>query len=333
MNLIDLCLNTRKDGLDKVKQCLASGVDVNYMIHHKTALMAAAINSNTISTESTVQLLIDAGADLEARNCIGETILSQVVRHVRTTSTLATVIMLLNAGADVNSYDTYYGKTVLSNAICSGAKADLINILFNAGADISDELFDAFAYYVDHKNKETTIIRMLIAAGADIEYKDAAGITVLFNVIDSAFHHKDDSINEIINIIDILLNAGADVNSQNNDLETVLMYASSGHHISIVKILLDAGADINCKDCDGLTALIRAVMEDKATEEIVKLLINAGADTTDVFKHAHKDNHKILYECLVLPGKLAFGLGQRDSQSIVSKLPWEICKVILDFVK
>jgi hypothetical protein len=71
-------------------------------------------------------------------------------------------------------------------------------------------------------------------------------------------------------------NLEVDINSRNDIGITALMRACSYNHIDIVKLLIEAGADINAKDKVGYTALIVASANGRI--EIVKLLIKAGSD-------------------------------------------------------
>lgn len=71
---------------------------------------------------------------------------------------------------------------------------------------------------------------------------------------------------------------GADVNVNGGDY-TPLHWATQEGHIEIVGVLLDNGADINSHDKEGFTALQKAVGEDYP--HIVRYLLNQGADIND----------------------------------------------------
>ena len=75
--------------------------------------------------------------------------------------------------------------------------------------------------------------------------------------------------------VERLLEAGADVNSQNNDGRTTLLLASDWGHSKIVELLLSAGADVNLQNDWDWTALMYA--SDRDHTEIVELLKNVGA--------------------------------------------------------
>ncbi|XP_030231342.1 photoreceptor ankyrin repeat protein [Gadus morhua] len=69
-----------------------------------------------------------------------------------------------------------------------------------------------------------------------------------------------------------------DVNLQDNEGNTALMIASQAGYVSSVMYLLNyyPGVDTEIKDCRGFTALIKAAM--KGRNDIVAILIMAGAD-------------------------------------------------------
>ena len=73
-----------------------------------------------------------------------------------------------------------------------------------------------------------------------------------------------------------LIQAGADVDIQDNYGETPLFIASNKGYLEIVQILIQAGADVDKQDEFVFTPLM--IASKKGHTEIVKLLIKAGAD-------------------------------------------------------
>ena len=78
-------------------------------------------------------------------------------------------------------------------------------------------------------------------------------------------------------IVELLLDRDADIEARNRYGDTALMYAIREGDIEIVKLLLDRDADIEVKDNDGRTALLLAVMLGENIET-VKLLLDRDAD-------------------------------------------------------
>jgi ankyrin repeat protein len=71
-------------------------------------------------------------------------------------------------------------------------------------------------------------------------------------------------------IVELLLEAGADVNAQDGEYGTALHAASFRGREQIVKLLLKAGADVNAQGGNYRSALRAALSEDG--EQAVKLL-------------------------------------------------------------
>jgi uncharacterized protein len=87
-------------------------------------------------------------------------------------------------------------------------------------------------------------------------------------------------------IIQKLIQAGAEVNYVNKYKETALMHASTcTKNPEIIKALLKAGADLKMKDyLEGKTALLCAAFTNK-NPGVISALIEAGADVNDKTKY------------------------------------------------
>ncbi len=123
------------------------------------------------------------------------------------------------------------------------------------------------------------LVKMLIDAGAKVNAKDKYGRTPIIlvgeNYSDNLDEDEDEGgENEFIKIVNLLISKGADVNVRDKDenSETLLMKACDDDNLELVKILLEAGANPNLKDDDGETAMMKT-----DSEEIKKLLKKYGA--------------------------------------------------------
>jgi ankyrin repeat protein len=83
--------------------------------------------------------------------------------------------------------------------------------------------------------------------------------------------------NRRLAIVELLLKAGADLNSTDGDERTALSYAAANGDELMAKLLLDWGAGVDSKDRDWHTPLWHAVRDGNAN--IVKLLLDRGAES------------------------------------------------------
>ena len=80
-----------------------------------------------------------------------------------------------------------------------------------------------------------------------------------------------------IEIIELLINAGADVNAQNEESATALIEASYIHNnLEVIRLLINAGANVNAQDYDGNTPVI--IASKRGNLGLLGLLINADAN-------------------------------------------------------
>ena len=79
---------------------------------------------------------------------------------------------------------------------------------------------------------DLAMVEALLSAGADVDAKNAAGVTAL--IYAAYYGHTE--------VIEVLITAGADVNAKANNGATALMIAEAMGHTDIVEILKAAGA-------------------------------------------------------------------------------------------
>ncbi len=77
-------------------------------------------------------------------------------------------------------------------------------------------------------------------------------------------------------VVEALLDSGADINARDEQNQTALHKAASRGHNSIVNLLLERGADVNAKNLFRQTALLAPVH--RGSLDIVRALLGAGAD-------------------------------------------------------
>ena len=229
-----------------VKERLAKGqIDVHQRREGvgSTPLMHAVIR-NMVEVCS---MLIDAGAEVDARNCCGRTplIMASCGRNAELCR------LLVDAGADVNAKDNN-GDSPLAGAACVG-NAEVVECLIEMGADIEAPNHDAKPPIVataDCGNFD--ICEVLARAGADVNalggYAELGRWTALMH---AALQGNDKACR-------MLLDAGADAAAKGSDGATPLGLAAARNYSGICRMLLDAGADVNSRDKKGRTPLALA---------------------------------------------------------------------------
>eukprot|EP01054_Gregarina_sp_Poly1_P000487 Gregarina_sp_Poly_1__486@NODE_1118_length_5031_cov_23_233481_g775_i0_p1_GENE_NODE_1118_length_5031_cov_23_233481_g775_i0NODE_1118_length_5031_cov_23_233481_g775_i0_p1_ORF_typecomplete_len421_score54_43Ank_5/PF13857_6/9_1e02Ank_5/PF13857_6/0_00037Ank_5/PF13857_6/1e12Ank_5/PF13857_6/1_1e11Ank_5/PF13857_6/0_003Ank_5/PF13857_6/0_0014Ank_5/PF13857_6/6_9e11Ank_5/PF13857_6/2_4e11Ank_5/PF13857_6/2_7e09Ank_2/PF12796_7/0_00015Ank_2/PF12796_7/4_5e13Ank_2/PF12796_7/4_4e13Ank_2/PF12796_7/2e05Ank_2/PF12796_7/ len=204
------------------------------------------------------QLLIDAGAHIDATSNTGKTALMFSV------TCPALVRMLVAAGATLNISDNL-GLTALAHAVTK-ARLESVQILMDAGANPNTAtavgktpLMQALA--LNHLD----IAKILCSRSANLDTPDDLGQTALIQEIDrlKVVAGRDENHYPDISQLVWLLESGAAVNMRTLLGETALMRAASGicgrNMAPIFLLLFDYGADPRIRDLQGYTVLSRAV--------------------------------------------------------------------------
>ena len=115
------------------------------------------------------------------------------------------------------------------------------------------------------KSDDAVAVEQLIAAGADVNEKDAG-----FN---AAPHWAADMGH--LAVIRVLVAKGADINTADISDDSPLKKAVRGNHPETVRFLIAKGADVNLMASDGISALDAAARF--RLTDIIGMLKNAGA--------------------------------------------------------
>jgi ankyrin repeat protein len=201
---------------------------------------------------------------------------------------------LLRDGADVNAKDR--GQTALMLA-CEEGNEEIIDELLKNGADVNavDDVNYRTALIKAVIYNHFQVVKKLVEAGADLEKRDYLGFTaflhavwwermeiIKFLVEKGANIHAQDCMNQTalrsacikknFKIADYLIKKGLDVNAQDIHGETALMDVCywGDYYIDVVKFLLENGADITIKNKAGKDAL--TIAKERGHSKIIKLL-------------------------------------------------------------
>ncbi|KAF4928951.1 Ankyrin-3 [Colletotrichum viniferum] len=250
----------------------------------KETLNDSLYEATDLEKESTVRLLLETfNVDPNATGDEYGTALTAAAYD----GTLDIVNLLLDKGADINSPDGW----ALQAAAAEG-HYDVVKELLDRGADVNslteNENFpQGTALQAAAESGKVEIVTLLIEYGVN---PDLGAGEDTFPIMAAAMRGEQ-------TILELLVNAKAEVNVfGGQDHSTVLIEAVINLPVDALQVLLDAGADINLEDRDGDTPLILAAREGDA--DCVKFLLDHGAD---IF-HTNHDNENALQSAIEYGG-------------------------------
>ncbi len=184
------------------------------------------------------------------------------------------IAKLIIAGADPNINLVLDNPTEIISPLVLIAKTgmftNLIKLLVTYGAniDFQDENGETALMHAA-KIGEKEIVNILISLKADVNILDNQGFTALTNTL---------VCNNNLDIANILISHGADTNIVKEGFpSTLIVIADSEVNLyNQVEFLLNNRANIDFQDVDGNTALIYAVQQN--LEDIVQLLVTYNAN-------------------------------------------------------
>jgi len=239
----------------------------NFRMAHggSTALLFVARNGDV----ETARILLNAGANVQDTSAAGTSAL--VIAAHSGHGPLA--MFLLEQGADPNANEA--GYTALHAAVLR-SQIELLQALLDHGANantvvehgtpgrrfsadfsIRSQLIGRDAFWLAAKYGEVEILKILLDHGADPFIVNQYGVTTLHVAMGnsgSSLDHRRDRIG----------NAAPD------------LVAEERRTLELAQILLDLGLDVNAADNNGRTALHHAVLKDFPS--VVEYLILRGAD-------------------------------------------------------
>ena len=214
--------------------------------------------------EVVVKLLLEKGADLETKDNHDQTPLWWAAQHGHE----AVVKLLLKSGADLEAKDKKYGRTPLWRAAEYGREA-VVKLLLEKGADLEaqDNDYGQTPLWRAAEYGHEAVVKVLLEKGANLEAKDKKyGRMPLWQAAQNG--HEA--------VVKLLLEKGADLKAKDNYGWTLLCWATQYGHEVLVKLLLENGDDLEAKYNYGQTSLWLAAQHGHGA--VVRLLLEKGAD-------------------------------------------------------
>ena len=182
---------------------------------------------------------------------------------------VAAITSLLAAGAEIDARNAD-GETALLVATHAN-NIDAARALIEAGADVNakDRINDS-PYLLAGARGHLEILGMTLSHGADLRSTNRYGGTALIPAAERGY----------VDTVRTLIEAGTDLDHINNLnwtalLEAIILGDGGARHAAIVQLLVDAGANVNLTDGDGVPPLAHA--RSRGYSEIEKILLAAGA--------------------------------------------------------
>lgn len=291
-----LCLAAKLGNLEIVEFLLQNGAKPSVActcVHRNKAALHFACENCHADSAQIVELLLDAGANLEQETFDFEKALHFACEF----NNLPVVECLVQSGADINCVNLD-GKSPLSLA-CSRQKnvrsLSIIKFLIDNGADVnnSDGMQNIHPVRLLIQNKNLEAVQYLIdkeLLSENENFLTDAVLTSNPDMVKLLIDHQNNinrtySLFELTplhqacmspvvspEIVEILLTHGANPNVKSKTQETPLHYACQKGNVQKVVLLLKFGANVNSANKHGFSPLDACVIKSCCTTE-VKLLI------------------------------------------------------------
>ena len=250
-------------------------VDVDAVTEGQTALCAACREGH----ESVVRLLLHNGANPNVQDGFGTTALHYAVGHCRFYDTrcvkrteTSIVEMLSSAGADVNALDIV-GASPLYLA-CEKGKTEFVKLLLRRGANPNVRTKGTYPLHAAYRAENYDVIKLLLDYKADVNVPDVSRETVLHYAVESvtAAESMDSDTGNVM--VQLLLDAGADVNVASNKGQTPFYIACLKGLESVAKKMLECGAMVDGNSVKKLP--LNAACKNKHVSVVLLLLTNGA---------------------------------------------------------
>ena len=202
----------RPGNLESIKWLISAGAKVNLANYQGLTPLLKVLYADSIDNE-TALFLIHSGADVNLKDLEKNAPLHYAVGN----GNVAIVKALIGAGAKLES-EGKYKRTPLLLAV-EKKKTEMVQLLIAAGAVVNGK--GALMMAAGHPSA-SGILKILLAAGANVNEKDEDGNTPLHKAVYSGHEYHADPIKDQVEVITLLLKAGADVNTVNGNGNTPL---------------------------------------------------------------------------------------------------------------
>ncbi|KAJ4256269.1 hypothetical protein NW762_009349 [Fusarium torreyae] len=290
--------------MDLVKLLLDYNADPNFMTAQlPTPLILAVMGKNL----DIIKLLVERGADIEKKEIPGNG-QERTPMHVALYLNEQEIVQFfLDKGAKVDVSDSY-GWNALASVTHWGLE-ELVRMLLRAGADVTSTSTDKKLSPLHIAKDNTEVVRLLLEHGADLNQKSEDEETAFDWAV---LKNRPATVNFILNeaelkpdvnlpstlralrfavvsgwtdIVRMLLEAGANVDTADDNNRTLLSLALPSEDESLVRTVMEYRPDTEIRDNNDNTAI--QYVSDVTPLASVRLIVNSGAkiDTVNKYKY------------------------------------------------
>lgn len=256
---------------------LQQGADTEIVGRYRRTALLAAATCREEQFQDVIKLLVRSGANIDAQDDDGETALHAAAQA----GDIDMVRLLISKKARV-SVKNGSGKSALDLA-CAGNKSKVIEHLLKNGATCEP---DAFGRTELHEAIEggcdADIIKLFVSKGVNVNAKDNEGFSKFLSCCSQALLTITGALHLAAtrgdrNILQILIDAGASIDVKSDSGMTLLHQAAKGGSVEVLQQILEYGVDIEARDNVNMTPLATACCDVNGSEDIVRVLLAAGA--------------------------------------------------------
>ena len=286
-----------------LQQIIDKGVSVNALNNRRETALVCACKS---AQGDSVKVLLKAGADPKIADAQGYTCLHTAVLKSCSKEILQTIIdhgadvnatdkqnassltiacdigdedainVLLKAGADANNADLVYGNSCLYSATLGGCSKETLQAMIDHGADVNGTIKNGVTALTAACSKgNINAINVLLKAGADPKIAHGQGYTCLHTAVLKSCSKE---------ILQTIIDHGADVNSTDKDNVSALTIACCNGDADAINVLLKSGADANNADVVYGNACLYSATLGGCSKETLQAIIDHGADVNGTCK-------------------------------------------------
>lgn len=237
----------------------------------KTVLMLCAKNGDL----KTAKIMLSNKVDVNMVDYDGLTpLISAIINH---NTDMTRLLLEHNANANLGDND---GWTPLMIAIANNENKapkdnrDIIKLLIENKADISQPNDSGYTpMIICAMNGEMDIMKMLVEKNASVNEKDKEDITVFAHAVMFAGRNlKSKEINLKYEMIDFLIEKGANIHYSNINNQSALFLAAHNGYLDMVKYCVEHGISYTQRDVNGISPMEQAY--NRGHKDIANYLAN-----------------------------------------------------------